>query len=74
MFLLLLLEYRNGFVVSTGSLGVQMVPSHGSVGKELSEWGVAGGNAPEWCVILRFDVYNITVTKGSCFIHSAFAN
>ena len=51
-----------------------MVPSHGSVGKELSEWGVAGGNAPEWCIILRFDVYNITVTKGSCFIHSAFAN
>ena len=56
MFLLLLLEYRNGFVVSTGSLGAQMMPSHGSVGKELSEWGIAGENAPEWCIMLRFDV------------------
>ena len=31
-----------------------MMPSHGSVIRELSEWGVAGGNSPEWCVILRF--------------------
>ena len=49
-----------------------MMPSHGSVVKELSEWGVAGGNSPEWCIILRFDIYNITVTKGNRFIHSAF--
>ena len=48
------------------------MPSHGSVVKELSEWCVAGGNSPEWCIILRFDIYNITVTKGNRFIHSAF--